>query len=175
MLEKVDLSKTMDKKKLKTILEKESQQLSALQRECRISNIPVMIVFEGLGAAGKGTQINRLIQPMDPRGFVVYSIDEESNEEKRHPYLWRFWNQIPENGKIAIFDRSWYRRVLIDRFDNHISDKKVQETFQDIRSFEEQLSHGGYVIIKLFLYISQKEQKKRFNKLLEKKENGMAC
>lgn len=172
MLEKVDLSKTMDKKKLKTILEKESQQLSALQRECRISNIPVMIVFEGLGAAGKGTQINRLIQPMDPRGFVVYSIDEESNEEKRHPYLWRFWNQIPENGKIAIFDRSWYRRVLIDRFDNHISDKKVQETFQDIRSFEEQLSHGGYVIIKLFLYISQKEQKKRFNKLLEKKETA---
>ena len=58
-----------------------------------------MIVFEGLGAAGKGTQINRLIQPMDPRGFVVYSIDEETKEEKRHPYLWRFWNKIPENGK----------------------------------------------------------------------------
>ncbi|MFR8033079.1 MAG: phosphate--AMP phosphotransferase [Lachnospiraceae bacterium] len=172
MLEKVDLSKTMDKKELKTILKKESERLSVLQRDCRAANIPVMIVFEGLGAAGKGTQINRLIQPLDPRGFVVYSIDEESKEERRHPYLWRFWNKIPENGKIAIFDRSWYRRVLTDRFDHHIPDKEIQETYQDIRSFEEQLSDGGYVIIKLFLHISQKEQKKRFEKLLEKKETA---
>ncbi len=172
MLEKVDLSKTMNKKELKAILKQEGEKLSVLQRACRTSQIPVMIVFEGLGAAGKGTQINRLIQPMDPRGFVVYSIDEETKEEKRHPYLWRFWNKIPENGKIAIFDRSWYRRVLTERFDHHIPDKEIQETFQDIRSFEEQLFDGGYVIIKLFLYISKEEQKKRFDKLLEQKETA---
>ena len=102
MLEKVDLSKTMDKKKMKAVLDEESAKLSILQRACRTAGIPVMIVFEGLGAAGKGTQINRLIQPMDPRGFVVYSVDKEGEEEKRHPYLWRFWNLIPENGKIAL-------------------------------------------------------------------------
>ncbi len=172
MLEKVDLSKTMDKKKMKAVLDEESAKLSILQRACRTAGIPVMIVFEGLGAAGKGTQINRLIQPMDPRGFVVYSVDKEGEEEKRHPYLWRFWNLIPENGKIAIFDRSWYRRVLTDRFDRHIPEKEIRETFQDILSFEEQLSDGGYCIIKLFLYISQKEQKKRFDKLLENKETA---
>ena len=81
MLEKIDLSKKMDKKKQKEIYEKESARLAVLQRACKAAGMPVMIVFEGLGASGKGTQINRLIQAMDPRGFVVHAVNKESQEE----------------------------------------------------------------------------------------------
>ncbi|MGN0563350.1 MAG: polyphosphate kinase 2 family protein, partial [Candidatus Heritagella sp.] len=161
MLEKIDLSKKMDKKKEKQVYERESARLAVLQRACKAAGIPVMIVFEGLGASGKGTQINRLIQALDPRGFVVHAVNKESEEEAMHPFLWRFWTKIPPNGQIAVFDRSWYRTVLTDRFEKRTPEKALPQAFEDIRSFEEQLTSGGYVIIKLFLYISREEQKKR--------------
>ena len=172
MLEKIDLSQKMDKKKQKEIYEKESARLAVLQRACKAAGMPVMIVFEGLGASGKGTQINRLIQAMDPRGFVVHAVNKESQEEAMHPFLWRFWTKIPPKGQIAVFDRSWYRTVLTDRFDQRTPEAALPQAFEDIRSFEEQLTSGGYVLIKLFLYISKEEQKKRFQKLLQTEETA---
>lgn len=172
MLEKIDLSKSMKSQKAKEIYEEQSKKLSALQRECKEAKIPVMIIFEGLGAAGKGTQINKLIQALDPRGFHVFSIGKETEEEKLHPFLWRFWVKTPEKGRIAIFDRSWYRRVLSDRFDKLVEEKEMQNAFSDIQFFEKQLTEDGMVIIKLFLYISKKEQKKRFQSLLDSKETA---
>ena len=88
------------------------------------------------------------------------------------PFVWRFWTLTPENGRIALYDRSWYRKVLIDRFDGRTKKKELPEAFQDIRSFEKQLADGGAVIIKLFLYISKEEQKKRFKKLESSKETS---
>lgn len=172
MLEKIDLSKSMKSQKAKEIYEEQSKKLSALQRECKEAKIPVMIIFEGLGAAGKGTQINKLIQALDPRGFHVFSIGKETEEEKLHPFLWRFWVKTPEKGRIAIFDRSWYRRVLSDRFDKLVEEKEMPNAFSDIQFFEKQLTEDGMVIIKLFLYISKKEQKKRFQSLLDSKETA---
>lgn len=172
MLEKVDLDKKMSKKEMKEILETESEKLALLQRKCKAAGIPVIVVFEGVGASGKGTQINRFIQPLDPRGFDVYSIKRANEEEEMRPFLWRFWTKTPANGRIAIFDRSWYRRVLTDRFDGITKESDIPLAFQDILSFEEQLSVGGTVIIKLFLYISKEEQKKRFKKLLNSKETA---
>lgn len=172
MLEKIDLSKSMKSQKAKEIYEEQSKKLSALQRECKQAKIPVMIVFEGLGAAGKGTQINKLIQALDPRGFHVFSIGKETEEEKMHPFLWRFWIKTPEKGRIAIFDRSWYRRVLSDRFDKLVKEEEIPNAFSDIQFFEKQLTDDGMVIIKLFLYISKKEQKKRFHSLLDSKETA---
>lgn len=172
MLEKIDLSKSMKSQKAKEIYEEQSKKLSALQRECKEAKIPVMIIFEGLGAAGKGTQINKLIQALDPRGFHVFSIGKETEEEKLHPFLWRFWVKTPEKGRIAIFDRSWYRRVLSDRFDKLVEEKEIPNAFSDIQFFEKQLTEDGMVIIKLFLYISKKEQKKRFQSLLDSKETA---
>lgn len=172
MLEKIDLSKSMKSQKAKEIYEEQSKKLSALQRECKEAKIPVMIIFEGLGAAGKGTQINKLIQALDPRGFHVFSIGKETEEEKLHPFLWRFWVKTPEKGRIAIFDRSWYRRVLSDRFDKLVEEKEMPNAFSDIQFFEKQLTEDGMVIIKLFLYISKKEQKKRFQNLLDSKETA---
>lgn len=172
MLEKVDLSKNLTKKQLKEVLPALQNELSKLQRECKEKRLPVMIVFEGLGAAGKGVQINRLIQALDPRGFQVYSIDRESEEERMHPFLWRFWTKTPAKGRIAIFDRSWYRKVLNDRFDGMTGEKDLPEAFNDILCFERQLSDDGTLIIKLFLHISKKEQKERFKKLRENRETA---
>lgn len=172
MLEKVDLSKSLKKSEMKEEFEKQCLLLSELQRKCKEAGIPVMIVFEGLSAAGKGVQINELIAPLDPRGFYVVATKRETEEEKRYPFLWRFWTKTPSKGRFAIFDCSWYRRVSTDRFEERISDKELETAFRDIKSFEHQLSVDGTVIIKFFLYISKKEQKKRFEVLESRKEQA---
>lgn len=170
MLEQIDLTKRMSKKEYQPLIENLNTKLSSLQRECKKLNIPVVILFEGLGASGKGTLINRLISPLDPRGFQVYATGREGEEEQMRPFLWRFWRNLPAKGKIAIFDRGWYRRVLVDRFDRRTSPEQLEYAYDEINVFEKQITADGTVLIKFFLYISQKEQKKRFNKLLADKE-----
>ncbi len=172
MLEKVDLSKKLSKEEYKQKMTQLETKIGQLQRECKALKIPIMIVFEGFGAAGKGLQIGKLIQSMDPRGFHVFPIKNETEEERMHPFLWRFWTKTPEKGRIAIYDGSWYRRVLIDRFEKRTKEKELPEAFHSINSFEEQLTDDGTVIIKLFLDISKKEQKKRFDKLQKNKETA---
>ena len=172
MLDQIDLTKKMEKEEYKARMENMMPRLSRLQRECKELGIPVMIVFEGFGAAGKGVQISKLISALDPRGFSVYAIDGESKDEQLRPFLWRFWTKTPEKGRIAIFDRSWYRRVLVDRFDGVTTSKELSYAYEEINSFERQLTDGGYVIIKLFLAIDKKEQKKRFKKLMESKSSA---
>ena len=131
-----------------------------------------MIVFEGFGAAGKGLQIGHLIQSMDPRGFEVHPVKNETEEERMHPFMWRFWTKTPARGRIAIFDGSWYRKVLIDRFEKRTKAKDLPAAFHSINSFEQQLADDGNLIIKLFLDIDKKEQKKRFDKLAKNKETA---
>lgn len=172
MLEKIDLSKKMGKKEYRQQMDMLGPKLGELQRKCKELRIPVIIVFEGFGAAGKGTMINRLIRPLDPRGFDVYAVSGESEEERMHPFLWRFWTKTPAKGRIAIFDRSWYRRVLIDRFDGVTSTEQLGYAYNEIVSFEQQLADDGNVIIKFFLDITKKEQTKRFKKLLDNKETA---
>lgn len=178
MLEKIDLTKTIKNKESKKILEEASEKLGRLQRECKKEGIPVLIVFEGMGAAGKGIQINRLIQSLDPRGFEVYTSNHPNREERLRPFLWRYWTRVPEKGRIAIFDRSWYRSVQVDRFDMELcgekeaTSKKMEVDYHDIRSFEKQLYDDGTVLIKIFLYIDKKEQKRRFEKLEASKETA---
>ena len=172
MLDQIDLTKKMEKDEYKARMEQMAPRLSKLQRECKELGIPVMIVFEGFGAAGKGVQISKLISALDPRGFSVYAIDGESKDEQLRPFLWRFWTKTPEKGRIAIFDRSWYRRVLVDRFDGVTTSRELGYAYEEINSFERQLTDGGYVIIKLFLAIDKKEQKKRFKKLMESKSSA---
>ena len=167
MLEQIDLTRKLDKTKYKKSMDQMEPCLSRLQRECRELGIPVMIVFEGFGAAGKGVQIGKLISALDPRGFHVHAIDGESPEEHNRPFLWRFWTKTPARGRIAIFDRSWYRRVLVDRFDGRTSPQELGYAYEEINSFEQQLTDGGCVIIKLFLCIDQEEQKKRLQKRME--------
>lgn len=167
MLQQLDLTKNMSKEDYKKRMEVLEPELARLQRTCKAEKIPVIIVFEGFGAAGKGYQIGRLIHSLDPRGFYVNSIGPESTEEMMHPFLWRFWTKLPAKDQMAIFDRSWYRKVMIDRFDGITSEKRLVTYYNEINSFERQLAADGNVIIKLFLCIDKKEQKKRFKKLME--------
>lgn len=172
MLEKLDLTKKMGKEEYKDRMEVLEAKIGKLQRECKELGIPVMIAFEGYGASGKGVQIGKLIQALDPRGFEVYAVKTETEEEKMHPFMWRFWTKMPANGRIAIYDSSWYRKVLVDRFDKRTKKKELPAAYDSICSFEKQLTDGGMVLIKIFLAIDKKEQKKRFDKLLSSKDTA---
>lgn len=165
MLEKLDLTKSMGKSEYKEKMVELENRIGRLQRECRSLGIPVMIAFEGYGASGKGLQIGELIQALDPRGFEVYAVKNETEEERMHPFMWRFWTKLPEKGRIAIYDSSWYRKVLVDRFDKKTKKRDLDRAYHSICSFEEQLTADGMVIIKIFLAIDQAEQKRRFEQL----------
>ncbi|MBN1521948.1 MAG: phosphate--AMP phosphotransferase [Candidatus Aureabacteria bacterium] len=166
MLEKVDLSRKLKKEAFKKAMSSLELKIGELQRLARSLNIPVIVVFEGWDAAGKGTLINKLLLSLDPRGFTVHPTNPPNEEERLRPFLWRFWTRTPGKGRIAIFDRSWYGRVLVERVDKLIKKKDWLRSYEEINSFEKQLSDDGTVIIKFFLHISKKEQKKRFKKLL---------
>lgn len=165
MLKKMNLAKHITKEEYRTVIGDHSLKLAKLQRAAKDAGIPVMIVFEGWEAAGKGTLINNLILPLDPRGFKVYLTKEPTEEESYHPFLWRFWRNTPAKGSIAIFDRSWYRRVSTERVENATRKKEVKSLYDEICAFEKQLSDEGTVIVKFFLHIDRKEQAKRFNKM----------
>ena len=172
MLEKLDLTKTLSKSEYKEKIMELEPKIGKLQRECKDLGIPVMIAFEGYDAAGKGVQIGELIKALDPRGFEVHAVKKETEEEQMHPFLWRFWTKMPSKGRIAIYDSSWYRKVLIDRFEKKTKKKEVADAYRSICSFEEQLTDDGMVLIKIFLAIDKKEQKKRLEKLLSSKETS---
>lgn len=172
MIEKIDLNKIISKEEYRQIKEQMEAQISRLQREAKEKKIPILIVFEGFGTSGKGYLINQLIHPLDPRGFNVYATEKETKEEKRHPFLWRFWTKTPEKGRIAVFDTSWYRKVLNDRGKKEVTQKRVEQSFKEITHFEKQLVDDGTVIIKLFLHISKEEQKKRMKQLLASEETA---
>lgn len=165
MLEKVDLTKQIAKEAYREIMEDLKIKLGELQREARQMNIPVMLVFEGWGAAGKGVLLNGFIQALDPRGFSVHSIGNPTEEETARPYLYRYWLRIPPKGRMAIFDQSWYRRVLQERVEKLITEQAWRKAYGEINSFERQLADDGHVLIKFFLHISKAEQKRRFKNM----------
>ena len=165
MLKNIDLSREVAKEEYKRLKGDADLKLAALQRQTKILGIPVMVVFEGWSASGKGTLINELILPLDPRGFSVYSARGPTEEEAFYPFLWRFWKRTPTRGRLAIFDRSWNRRVVTDRVEGQVTGKRLRQAFEDICAFERQLSDDGAVIVKCFLHISKKEQERRFDAL----------
>jgi polyphosphate kinase 2 (PPK2 family) len=165
MLEQLDLKKKLPKRAYKARMPALRDRLYDLQKACWDAGIPSLVLFEGWDAAGKGTTINRLTQRLDPRGFKLYAIREARTYEKHMPWLWRFWLKLPSYGQMAIFDRSWYGRVLVERVEELATEQEWREAFQDIVDFERTLADDGHVICKFFLHISKKEQRRRFKKL----------
>lgn len=166
MLEKIDLNKKISKKEFKQIFPRLRMQLYALQKASWDAGIPVIILFEGWDAAGKGTSIQNLTSKLDPRGFKLYPIRAARTYENERPWLWRFWLKIPGKGEWAIFDRSWYGRTLVERVEGLIPESSWRRAYRDIVNFERTLADEGYLIIKFFLHISREEQKRRFDKLI---------
>lgn len=159
MLDRINLKKTADWDDYSERMERLEVRMGELQRRCKEMGIPIMIVFEGFEAAGKGTMINKMIQPLDPRGFKVYTMEKEQEEDKMHPFLWKYSIKTPAKGRIHIFDRSWYKGLEDGRI-----------TAEEIRQFERQFTDDGMILIKFFLAITKKEQKKRLE-ALEKDAN----
>jgi len=162
MLEMVDLKKKLAKKEFKQKMPALERRLGELQRACKDRGIPTILVFEGLEAAGKGTVINRLLLPLDPRGFKVSPIHPPTDVEKFWPHLVRFWKLLPARGRLAIFDRSWYDRLLGQRVKKEVAAQDVERTFAEILAFERQQADDGAVIVKFWMHISRKEQARRF-------------
>jgi polyphosphate kinase 2 (PPK2 family) len=165
MLEKIDLSKKLSKPEYKAVIGDLETKMGILQREARALGVPVAIVFEGWDASGKGTMINRLLLALDPRGFNVYPTNPPNEEERYRPFLWRFWIKTPARGRFAIFDRSWYGRVMVERIEKLVRKKVWQRAYDEINAFERQLTDDGAVVVKFWLHISKSTQKKRFKKL----------
>jgi polyphosphate:AMP phosphotransferase len=165
MLEQVDLSQTLDKAQFKEIFPALRNRLIELQQQIREAKIPVLLVFEGWEASGKGGMISRLVERLDPRWMQTHLITEPVLEELMRPFLWRFWIKTPEKGHMALFDQSWYRHVLGDRLLKRTPKKDLPQVFREVVQFERQLVDSGAVLLKFFLHISKKEQQKRIKRL----------
>jgi polyphosphate kinase 2 (PPK2 family) len=162
MLEQADLTLTLAKKAYKQILPLQMARLLDLERLIYEQKRPVMIVFEGWDAAGKGTTIRALTEPLDPRGFKVLPTNAPRTHEQQKPWLWRFWMQIPRHGQIAIFDRSWYGRVLVERVEGLTPIPEWIRAYEEINAFERTLADDQTIFIKFWLHISKAEQLRRF-------------
>jgi AMP-polyphosphate phosphotransferase len=162
LLAKADLNSSLSKEAYKQQLAEEQIELHKLQMKIYKQKIPVLVIFEGWDAAGKGGAIKRLTDILDPRSYFVQPFAAPNDEEKAHHYLWRFWRALPTAGTIGIFDRSWYGRVLVERVEGFATEIEWRRAYQEINEFETQLTSAGYVLVKIWLHISQEEQIKRF-------------
>ncbi|MEI6735046.1 MAG: polyphosphate:AMP phosphotransferase, partial [Comamonadaceae bacterium] len=138
-------------------------RLNLLMRDAAMRKRSLVLVFEGMDAAGKGSTIRRVTQALDARQYHVTPIAAPSEEERAQPYLWRFWRHLPHHGHAALFDRSWYGRVLVERVEGFCSESDWMRAFDEINAFEEQLVDSGAVVIKFWLAITLDEQLRRFN------------
>jgi len=162
MLETIDLNQALDRQTYDVELPRWQVQLRELGYQVYLQKRPVAVLFEGWDAAGKGGVIKRLTEKLDPRGYVVYPVSAPEGEDKTHHYLYRFWRRLPETGQIAIFDRSWYGRVLVERVEGFCSEAAWKRAYREINSFERQLSEFGMVLAKFWIHISREEQARRF-------------
>jgi AMP-polyphosphate phosphotransferase len=162
ILDKVDLTKTLTKEEYNKQLPALQDKLRELEFRIYRKRIPVIIVYEGWDAAGKGGNIKRLTERLDPRGYSVHSYAAPQGDEKTHHYLWRFWQYVPKAGHIAVFDRSWYGRVLVERIEGFAKPEEWNRAYMEINEFEGQLASFGAVIVKFWLHISPEEQERRF-------------
>lgn len=169
-VDKVDVlsSLTLDQKMSKAHYE---AQLASAQRELwevlhseafRKKNSSVVVVFEGADAAGKGGAIRRIIAAMDARNYQIVPVAAPTDEERAHPYLWRFWRHLPRRGRFTLFDRSWYGRVLVERIENFCTEADWLRAYSEINDFEQDMVEHGTLVVKFWLQISKEEQLKRF-------------
>src|SRR3984885_12537333 len=162
MLETLDLKRKLDREEYIRQLARRQIQMRELGFQVYQQKRPVVLIFEGWDAAGKGGVIKRITEKLDPRGFVVYTISAPHGEDKSKHYLYRFWRRLPERGTIAIFDRSWYGRVLVERVEGFAKENEWKRAFKEINAFERQLDDFDTVVVKFWLHISREEQLKRF-------------
>ena len=162
ILDKVDLSKTISSKEYEDSKKLYQQKLETLQYELFMKKRSMIIIFEGWDAAGKGGDIHRLVEELNPRLYRVVPVGPPNDIEKAHHYLWRFCEGMPEAGHITIFDRSWYGRVLVERVEGLCSEEEWKRAYREINEFENIITGTEAIILKLWLQIDQNTQLERF-------------
>lgn len=162
ILDSLDLTQKISKKEYKKQLEKYQGKLNLLSRDPRFKQLSTIVVFEGSDAAGKGGSIRRITGALDARIYGIVATAAPSEEERQQPYLWRFWRHLPRRGRLTIFDRSWYGRVLVERVEGFCRPFDWQRAYSEINDFEQQLTDNRALVIKFWLAISQQEQLRRF-------------
>ncbi len=161
-LDNVNLAVTISRDDYEQKLPKLQDKLLHLEHDLYLPRVPVVIVYEGWDASGKGGNIKRLVSNLDHRGVEVIPVGPPEGDEKTHHYLWRFWRALPKGGHITVFDRSWYGRVLVERVEGFARPDEWQRAYREINEFEEELTAFGTVIIKFWIHISKDEQLRRF-------------
>lgn len=154
--------KTLDEEEYKKELKELQAKLGQLHNRLYRKRVPVIIAYEGWDAAGKGGNIKRLTGALDPRGFEVHPIASPEPHEKARHYLWRFWTRLPKDGHIAIFDRTWYGRVMVERLEGFCSENDWQRAYYEMNEFEQELHNWGAVILKFWVQIDKDTQLARF-------------
>jgi polyphosphate kinase 2 (PPK2 family) len=162
MLENVDLGRKLSEKQYEKRIARQQLRLRHLQFQMYDEQLPVLALFEGWDAAGKGGAIKRISETLEPRGYTVSSFSAPRGEEKTHHYLWRFWRVLPRAGHLGIFDRSYYGRVLVERLEGFCSEEEWRRAFREINEFEAQQTGFGMVVVKFWLHVSREEQLRRF-------------
>jgi polyphosphate:AMP phosphotransferase len=162
VLRALTLDQPMPRDRYERQLEKWQGRLNALSRDPRFKRIAVVVVFEGNDAAGKGGAIRRVTRALDARRYENIPVAAPTEEERAQPYLWRFWRRIPRRGRIAIFDRSWYGRVLVERVEGYCTEADWMRAYSEINDFEQQLARHDIIVAKFWLAISKEEQYRRF-------------
>jgi polyphosphate kinase 2 (PPK2 family) len=169
MLNTIDLSKTLTREEYVRDLIRYQLQLRALAYQLYVQKRPLVIVYEGWDAGGKGGNIKRITEKLDPRGYEVYPIAAPQGEDKTHHYLWRFWRRLkpPDEKQILIFDRSWYGRVMVERLEGFCTEEEWKRAYREINEFERQLVDFGTILAKFWIQISKEEQLNRFQERQE--------
>ena len=162
VLDELDQNKSVDQEEYRTKIKEYQLRLLNLQRALMETRHNLIVVVEGPDAGGKGGAIKRLVEKLDPRTFRVYSVVKPTQEEYQYHYLWRFWNKLPPYGQIAIFDRSWYGRVLVERVEGFAAPIEWKRAYREINEFERLLAEDGSLIVKAYLHITKDEQLARF-------------
>jgi polyphosphate kinase 2 (PPK2 family) len=162
ILSQVNLNQALTEDQYQEQLVRNQVALSQLAYQVYVQKRPVILVFEGWDAAGKGGAIKRLTERLDPRGYVVYPIAAPAGEDKTHHYLYRFWRRLPERGQIAVFDRSWYGRVMVERIEGFCTEGEWKRAYREINQFERQLVDFGAILFKFWMHVAKDEQLRRF-------------
>jgi polyphosphate:AMP phosphotransferase len=162
ILDEVDLSKSLTEKKYEEELKRYQVLLRELEFRCYEERRAVVIATEGWDAAGKGGAIKRVLGSLDPRGYTVIPIAAPKGDDATHHYLWRFWTRVPKAGHFAIFDRTWYGRVLVERVEGFCAESEWRRAYQEIKEFELSLANYGTILVKFWFHISKEVQLQRF-------------
>jgi polyphosphate:AMP phosphotransferase len=161
-LQALPLDQELSEKQYDELREKWLGRLNRSVRTARLAGRSLVFVFEGWDAAGKGGAIRRLTSAVDPRDYTVIPVAKPTPEEKQAHYLWRFWRQIPPNGRMTVFDRSWYGRVLVERLEGFCREDDWKRAYGEINAFERELTDHGVILVKYWLHVSHEEQLRRF-------------